>query len=321
MEIGNLGIVGAPALALAPMAGYTDVAFRQLAAENGADLLYTELASATAIARGKAGKTLRIIEASEKGITGIQLFTSNPSDLGKTVKAVCEKIQSGYSAAKFIDINLGCPAPKVVKTGAGSALLGSPGKLRQVFSAAARASSLPVTAKMRTGYHEAKVPEIAKLLEDEGAAAIAVHGRTASQKFSGKADWCAIKQAVEAVSIPVIGNGDVHCAEDALRMAETTGCQGVMIGRAALSDPFIFRHVREIQEKGECRETTPAQKSNFLSKYLLLSKQRGIPFQAARSLSMQLCSGKRGAAAIRGRVNFAKTGEDLLSALNSLQAH
>lgn len=317
MKIGGITINSSPVLALAPMAGYTDVAFRELLAMRGADLLYSELASASSMARNRWGKTNRLIRASGHGMTAIQLFTSNPQDMEKTVRLVCEQISSGVLLSKFIDLNLGCPAPKVVKTGAGSALLNSPTKLADVVRAAIRASSVPITAKMRTGFKESKAVELAKLLEAEGVAAITVHGRTAAQKFSGTADWDAIAQVVEAVSIPVIGNGDVHCAEDALRMVKTTSCAGVMIGRAALSNPLIFSQVRALQAHGEYGAITPSARMEFLSEYSALAKNQGVNFNDVKAVAIQLCTGGRGASLARGAISKAKNGEELHAAFSS----
>lgn len=307
-----------PLLALAPMAGYTDIAFRELIASSGADLVYSELASATALARGQGEKTRQIIAVSPHGATGIQLFTSSPQDMAKTVRELSSQISSGECGAKFIDINLGCPAPKVVKNGAGSALLNSPEKLRQVVSAAVRASTVPVSAKTRTGYRQAQAAEVAKMLEDEGVCAITMHGRTAHQKFSGKADWAAIKSAVEAVSIPVLGNGDVHCAEDAIRMEQTTGCAGVMIGRAALSNPLVFAQTRALLGGGEYSKTTISDKVKFLQQYSALCRKYRINFGALKGLAIQLCSEERGAARARGSLNGALDEEALFAALASI---
>lgn len=315
MDMGNMRICDDFALALAPMAGYTSAPFRECMAPRGADLLYSELASASALSRKKMGKTKKIIEVSEHGITGIQLFTANPDDIAQSAKALSSQIETGECKAKFIDINLGCPAPKVVRNGAGSALLLSPEKMKALVGAAVKASAVPVTAKTRTGYRLAEAAKHAKLLEEEGICALTIHGRTASQKFSGKADWASIKSAVDAVSIPVIGNGDVHSAEDALRMLETTGCAGVMIGRAALENPLVFMQVRQLRKGGKYVATTKKDKADFLRQYSSLSIDAGIKFSEIKKISMQLCAGEEGAAQKRGRLMNAKSPEELLQIL------
>lgn len=226
---------------LAPMAGITDSPFRLLCRRQGASMVYTEMLSAEGLARGH-GKTWRMAEfRSEERPVALQLFGSRPEAFAEAVRAF------GRDGPDFFDLNFGCPAPKVVRSGGGSALLREPGKVEAVARAAVGASDRPVLAKIRSGWEigAENAVEIARILEDSGVAAIAVHGRTRGQMFSGQADWTMIARVREKVSIPVIGNGDVRSGLDATRMMEETGCHLVMVGRAALGAPWIFSEINQ----------------------------------------------------------------------------
>lgn len=231
---------------LAPMAGVTDLPFRLLCKEQGAGLLCMEMISAKALQyKNKNTKALLSIHPEEYPVS-LQLFGSDPVIISEMAKEIEEL------PFQILDINMGCPVPKVVKNGEGSALMKEPKLVWQIVRQTVRAIHKPVTVKIRKGFDDNHVNavEIAKAAEDAGAAAIAVHGRTREQYYSGKADWEIIRQVKEAVSVPVIGNGDVTSGETALAMRRQTGCDGVMIGRGAQGNPWIFRELVEYDRTG-----------------------------------------------------------------------
>ena len=232
---------------LAPMAGITDLPFRLLCKEQGAGLLYTEMVSAKAISYHNRN-TVSLMETDPKEHpVALQLFGSEPELMGEVAKSIEDQ------PFDILDINMGCPVPKVVNNGEGSALLKDPALIREIIKAVSGAVRKPVTAKMRIGFEGADVDpvEIARIMEDAGAAAIAVHGRTRQQYYSGRADWETIRRIKEAVSVPVIGNGDVDSPEKAEAMFRETGCDAMMIGRAVRGNPWIFREMNHYFATGE----------------------------------------------------------------------
>ena len=235
---------------LAPMAGVTDLPFRVLCSELGAGMVCTEMVSAKAISfHNKNTEALLEISPKEHPVS-LQLFGSDPDILSRMAAYLEDR------PFEILDINMGCPVPKVVKNGEGSALLRQPRLVEEIISKTVRATKKPVTIKIRKGFeeNEANAPEIARIAEASGAAAIAVHGRTRSQYYSGKADWEIIREVKKAVKIPVIGNGDVDSPQKAKALMEETGCDGIMVGRAARGNPWIFREISDYLEKGILRE-------------------------------------------------------------------
>lgn len=245
MKIGNVNL--ANPYILAPMAGVTDLPFRLLCKEQGAGLLCMEMISAKALQyKNKNTKALLAIHPDEYPVS-LQLFGSDPKIMSEMAKMIEEL------PFQILDINMGCPVPKVVRNGEGSALMKNPELVHEIVSAVSKAIKKPVTVKIRKGFDDDNINavEIAKIIEDAGGAAVAVHGRTREQYYSGKADWDIIRRVKEAVSIPVIGNGDVTDAASAEALVEQTGCDGIMIGRGAEGNPWIFKQILHYMQTGE----------------------------------------------------------------------
>lgn len=233
-------------LVLAPMAGITDFPFRLICRELGAGLVYSEMVSVEALIREHKRTFSMLHTTRAERPVAFQIFGSKPDSMLDAARILSD------GELDFIDINMGCPVPKVLKCGAGSALLRNLDRAKEIMAAVVEGSSVPVTIKIRTGWDSNSIVAVdfARAAESLGIAAVTVHGRTRAQGFSGLADWSMIKLVKEAVSIPVIGNGDVRSAEDAKRMIEETGCDGVMIGRGCQGNPWLFREARQYLETG-----------------------------------------------------------------------
>lgn len=303
---------------LAPLAGITDGPMRSLAKEQGAAFVYSEMVSGKGLwYKDKNTERLLKIYPGEKPMA-FQLFGSEPEILAHAAKT----LRSRENAA--IDINMGCPVPKVVKNGEGSALLKNPDLIYDLVKAAVREAGKPVTAKIRIGWDETSINavETAKAIEAAGASAVAVHGRTREQYYTGTADWDMIRRVKEAVSIPVIGNGDVFTGEDANRMLEETGCDMVMIARGALGNPWIFRDALALW-KGEEKPAPPTleEKAAMMQVHLKRLLEEKGEYAAVREMRKHVgwyLKGVHGSAAVRRRVNTITNVQELQQELETI---
>ena len=306
---------------LAPMAGVTDLPFRLLCREQGAGLLCMEMVSAKAIMyNNKNTEALLEIHPDELPVS-LQLFGSDPDIISEMAKRIEER------PFAILDINMGCPVPKVVNNGEGSALMKNPALVEAIVSKTVKAISKPVTVKIRKGFDEEHINavEIAKAAEAAGAAAVAVHGRTREQFYSGTADWDIIAKVKQAVQIPVIGNGDVTDGASARRLMEQTGCDGVMIGRAARGNPWIFRQVQEYLAD-ETRKTLTERPASAQVKEMVLRhaalqlKYKGeyVGIREMRKHVSWYTAGYPNSAKIRGRVNEMESFEDLRKSIEEI---
>ena len=310
MKIGNIELKNN--IFLGPMAGVTDLPFRMLCRQKGCGFACTEMVSAKAIMFNNR-KTFDLMRTEEcDHPLAVQLFGSEPDVMAEAAKRV-----EALGVCEIIDINMGCPVPKVVNCGDGSALMLDPEKAARVMEATAAAVSIPVTVKIRKGFDDEHVNavEIAGLAQECGIAAVAVHGRTRKQYYSGAADWDIIRQVKEAVSIPVIGNGDLRSPEDAAGMLSETGCDGVMIGRAARGNPWIFERINAfLGEKRETDGPTPGEIRDMMLAHadlLVAYKGEFIGVREMRKHAAWYTAGIYGSAAFRRRMNSVETLEEL----------
>lgn len=301
---------------LAPMAGVTDLPFRLLCKEQGAGLLCMEMISAKALQyKNKNTKALLSIHPDEYPVS-LQLFGSDPDIISRIAHEIEEL------PFQILDINMGCPVPKVVKNGEGSALMNQPKLVYEIVSKTVKAIKKPVTVKIRKGFDDDHVNavEIAKIIEEAGAAAVAVHGRTREQYYSGKADWDIIRQVKEAVSIPVIGNGDVTSGEKALELRRQTGCDGVMIGRGAQGNPWIFSELLEYEKTGvlPARPDISVIRETMLRHARLQIEYKGeyLGIREMRKHVAWYTKGLKGSAKLRDEINRVESYEELEELLN-----
>ena len=296
---------------LAPMAGVTDLPFRLLCREQGAGLLCMEMVSAKAIQyNNKNTKALLEIHPEERPVS-LQLFGSDPDVISEIAKQIEEL------PFAILDINMGCPVPKIVRNGEGSALMKNPKLVHEIVSKTAKAIQKPVTVKIRKGFDDTCINavEIAKVIEDAGAAAVAVHGRTREQYYSGKADWDIIRQVKEAVSIPVIGNGDVTSGESALAMMRETGCDGVMIGRGSQGNPWIFSELLEYEKTGVMPEHPGREEiKNMILRHARLQLEYKGEYLGIREMRKHVAwytTGMPNSAKLRNEINAVESYEQL----------
>ncbi len=317
MRIGNVAF-DSPLL-LAPLAGVSDSPFRRLAREQGAAAVYTEMVSADGLVRGnRATFDYCAFEPCERPI-GIQLFGSDPGVMADAARILCEL--PADRRPDLVDINMGCPVRKVVNRRAGAALLNDLPRIVAIVRRMREASTVPVTAKIRLGWDggSRNVVDVARALEDAGAAAVAIHARTRAEKFEGHAHWELIGEAKRAVGIPVIGNGDARTPEDAARMLETTGCDAVMLGRAAFGDPWVFRRAHAFLARGErLAPPTAAERLETGMRHLQMMVAAVGPGCAAREMRKHVAWYVRGlpqSARLREQVNRTCAVEEMAERL------
>ena len=284
------------------MAGITDLSFRRICKSLGADLVTSEMVSAEGVVH-KSGSTrlLRSSHPEEKPLA-IQLFGSDPSLMGEAATIVAAE------GADIIDLNMGCPVPKVLRQGAGAQLIRQPEKVAQIVDAVRRVVSIPVTVKTRSGWNKSKINilEVARVAEDAGADAITLHPRTAKQGFSGKADWYLIAKVRRAVSIPVIGNGDVTRPQQVQEMKQLTGCNGVMIGRGAMGNPWIFKQAKQLAQGEAVSDPSMRERLEIMARHLELYEESLSGQQklsGIRSRLMWYSKGLRGSARLRAALS------------------
>ena len=316
LQIGN--VVLDNNLILAPMAGVTDLPFRLLCREQGAGLVCMEMISAKAIYfNNKNTEELMKIHPEEQPVS-LQLFGSDPDIISEMAKKIEERPFS------ILDLNMGCPVPKVVNNGEGSALMKNPKLVEEIVTKTVKAIRKPVTVKIRKGFHDNMVNavEIAKIAEGCGAAAVAVHGRTREQYYAGKADWDIIGKVKEALSIPVIGNGDVTDGPSAKALLEKTGCDGIMIGRAVRGNPWIFRNILHFMETGEELSQNPAAEvREVILRHAKMELALKGEYTAVREMRKHISwytAGYPNSAALRRSVNEMESFQELEQAVKNI---
>ncbi len=297
---------------LAPMAGVTDLPFRLLCKEMGCDMFYTEMVSAKAVYYGNRNTEPLIRYEQAEHPIGVQIFGSEPELMGDMAARLCER---GFD---FVDVNMGCPMPKIVNNGEGSALMKDPLLVGRIVEAIVKAVEVPVSIKIRKGFDEEHVnaPEVAYVAQESGASFVAVHGRTRAQYYSGNADWDIIRQVKERLHIPVIGNGDLLTPQDVIAMREKTGCDAFMIGRGAKGNPWIFRELKQYFSDGTIPERPDVHAvADMMLLHLSLMLQYKGEYAAIHEMRKHIAwytAGQRDSSRLRNEINQIETYDGLV---------
>jgi nifR3 family TIM-barrel protein len=309
LKIGDLEL--GQGLVLAPMAGITDLSFRIIAKSFGADLVTSEMVSAEGLVRRSHSTKALLRSHSEEKPLAIQLFGSNPRAMAEAARVVAAE------GADIVDLNMGCPVPKVVRQGAGAAIIRDLGKVKRIVDAVRQAVKIPVTVKTRCGWSRSgiNILAVARAVEEAGADAITLHPRTAKQGLSGDADWSLIGKIKQAVSIPVIGNGDVNQPEDVGKMRQLTGCDGVMIGRAAMGNPWIFEQAKQMAAGQVPSEPSMQERLDVVRRHLAIYEELRPGLQSlsgVRSRLMWYSKGLPGSARLRASLSGCRRTETMI---------
>lgn len=315
----------APKVILAPMAGITDVVFRDICLEQGAQLTYTEMVSAKGLSYANERTHGLLALADHESCASVQLFGHEPDVMAEEAARIADELQDRLFA---VDINMGCPARKITSKLEGSALMGDPALAAAIVSHVKQSCPAPVTVKIRRGIHEGEETcvDLALRLEDAGADALCVHGRYADQLYRGKTSWEAVARVKAAVSIPVIGNGDVRCAGDARALLVQTGCDAVMIGRAAIGNPWVFAEVRAALDAGSATTavyTAPTRAERMALATAHAERECALPGGAARMrrIAMAYVSGIPGASHARERLCSCSSADDFARVFAEVAAY